>query len=224
VEVGRRLYQAGLVRGADGNFSAVLSQDEILITPSRAAKGFLQPEDLLVIDRQGRVKRGSQIPSLETAFHLAAYQERDDIGAVVHAHPPRTIAFTVAGKQIPSMVLPEFEILFPNGVPVIEYETPATDRLAEKLRPFLRDHDLVVLDHHGILSIGLDVYDSWMKVEHIEACMEILLLAESVGGIQPLPDNKLQELEEIRRKVLAARTSIPVVSDLMTGEASGRIS
>lgn len=205
VEVGRRLYQAGLVRGADGNFSAALDQEEILITPSRAAKGFLHPDDLVVIDRQGQVKRGSCSPSLETAFHLAAYAEKD-VGAVVHAHPPRTIAFTVAGIDLPTGILPEYEILFPRGVPVVGYETPATGRLAEKLRPYLREFDVIVLDHHGILATGLDVYDAWMKVEHLEACMEILMFAEALGGALPLPNEKLRELEDIRRQVLAART------------------
>jgi L-fuculose-phosphate aldolase len=206
VEVGRRLYQAGLVRGADGNFSAALDREEILITPSRAAKGFLHPDDLVVIDRQGRLKRGSCSPSLETAFHLAAYGERADTGAVIHAHPPRTIAFTVAGRELPTGILPELEILFPHGVPVIGYETPATERLADKLRPYLVEFEVLILDHHGILAAGVDVFDAWMKVEHVEACLEILMYAEALGGARQLPDEKLGELSEIRRKVLAVRT------------------
>jgi L-fuculose-phosphate aldolase len=206
VEIARRLYQAGWIRGADGNVSVRLSGDEILITPTRAAKGFLNSEDLVVIDLEGGLLRGDLEPSLEARFHLATYQQREDVLAVVHAHPPTTIAFTVAGRDIPRGVLPEMELLFPGGVPVIPYETPATQDLADEIAPVIREHDVIVMAHHGTITVGADVFDAWMKIEHLEACMEVFFLAECLGGARKLPQAKIDELGEIRKRVLAAKT------------------
>jgi L-fuculose-phosphate aldolase len=206
VEIAKRIYQAGYIRGADGNISIRLSEDKILITPSRAAKGFMRPDDMVVVNLQGELLKGDLNPSAETAFHLAAYEERLDISAVIHAHPPMVVAFTVAHKPIPTGVLPEIEVLFPGGIPVIPYETPGTQTLAEKVKPIIREHDITVMAHHGTIAVGEDVFDAWMKTEHLEACMEILFLAERLGGSQKLPEEKLVELEEIRRRVLEAKT------------------
>ena len=206
VEIARRMYQAGWMHGSDGNLSIRLSEDEILMTPTRTAKGFMEPEDLVVVDKKGELIRGDLQPSLEVLFHLAAFRVRDDITSVVHAHPPMTIAFTVAGVEIPSGVLPELEVLFPKGIPVMPYETPATQGLADQIEPILREQDLVVMSHHGTITVGKDVFDAWMKVEHLEACMEVLFLAECLGGAKKLPAEKLAELEAIRKRVLAAKT------------------
>jgi L-fuculose-phosphate aldolase len=206
VEIAKRLYQAGYIRGADGNLSIRLSDEKILITPSRSAKGFMRPEDMLVINLGGELIKGNLRPSSETAFHLAAYQERSDISSVIHAHPPMAIAFTVAKMDIPTGVLPELEVLFPGGIPVVPYETPGTQALGEKIRPVIREHDITVMAHHGTIAVGEDVFDAWMKTEHLEACMEIIFLAESLGGSHKLPQDKLVELEEIRRRVLEVKT------------------
>jgi L-fuculose-phosphate aldolase len=208
VEIASRLYRAGYIRGADGNLSIRLSDEKILITPSRSAKGFMKPEDMLVINIEGELLKGNLRPSSETAFHLGAYQERSDITSVIHAHPPMAVAFTVAGMDIPMGVLPELEVLFPGGIPVVPYETPGTQDLADRLRPVIREHDIAVMAHHGTIAVGEDVFDAWMKTEHLEACMEILFLAESLGGSHKLPEEKLVELEEIRRRVLQTKTRI----------------
>jgi len=206
VEIAKRLYQAGYIRGADGNLSIRLSDEKILITPSRAAKGFMQPEDMVIVNLEGQLLKGNLRPSAETAFHLTAYKERPDISSVIHAHPPMAVAFTVAQMDIPLGVLPELEVLFPGGVPVVPYETPGTQALAEKISPVIREHDIAVFANHGTIAVGEDVFDAWMKTEHLEACMEILFLAESLGGSHKLPKEKLVELEEIRRRVLEAKT------------------
>ena len=206
VEVGKRLYQAGYIRGADGNLSVRMTHDEVLITPSRSAKGFLDPKDLVVVDLQGNLIAGGRQPSLETFFHLAIYREREEVRAVVHAHPPRTIAFTVANRDIPQDVLPEITILFPHGVPVIPYETPATERLGEEIRTAINIADAVILSHHGIIGVGQDIYEAWATIEHVEACVEVLSIASTLGGITSLPRHKLHELEGIRTLVQEARS------------------
>ena len=154
IEITNRLSSRGLIRAAGGNLSVRLNEEEFLITPTHLAKGFLREEDIVVIDLQGHLVRGENAPSTDVAFHLAAYAARPDAEAVVHAHPLITTAFTVAGREIPTGILPEFEIFFPDGVPVVPYNTPYSRDLAEVCQPYLKLYDTIVLGHHGTLSLG----------------------------------------------------------------------
>lgn len=200
IEITNRLSSRGLIRAGGGNLSVRLNEDEILITPTRLAKGFLREDDIVVVNGKGIIVRGDRPPSTDTAFHIAAYKTRPDAEAVVHAHPLITTAFTVAGKEIPGGILPEFEIFFPRGVPTVPYETPATRDLAETCRPYLKEFDLVVLAHHGTLSLGHSLTMAWMATEHLETCMEVLFYAECLGGANPLPESKVNLLREIHRQ------------------------
>ena len=123
-EVARRMYNAGFMAGSDGNLSAILGDNEILITPSRLCKGFLRPEDIVKIDKLGNQLEGDLPVTTEKAVHLAAYEERPDICAVAHTHPPILVAFTVAGLNLPHSILPEIEMLFGGRVPLGYYKDP----------------------------------------------------------------------------------------------------
>lgn len=200
IEITNRLSSRGLIRAGGGNLSVRLDGESYLITPTRLAKGYLRENDIVVIDQNGRLVRGDRPPSMDTAFHLAAYRARPDADAVVHAHPLITTAFSVAGKAIPEGILPEFEIFFPRGVPVVPYETPASQDLTETCQPFLKDHDLIVLAHHGTLSLGRSLTLAWMATEHLETCMEILFYAECLGGAQPMPEEQVNLLRDIHKR------------------------
>jgi len=200
IEITNRLSSRGLIRAAGGNLSVRLNEAEILITPTRLAKGYLREEDIVVVDRQGHTVRGSLPPSMDTRFHLAAYEARPDAKAVVHAHPLITTAFTVAGKTIPTGILPEFEIFFPNGVPTVPYETPASQDIIDLCRPFITQFDIIVMSHHGTLSVGHSLTMAWMITEHLETCMEVLFYAECLGGANPLPEEKVNLLRELHRR------------------------
>ncbi len=200
-EVGRRLYQSGLAVGSDGNLSALLNDEEILITPSRVCKGFMEPDDIIKIDRRGNKLSGLLPPSLETAMHLAAYEERADICAAVHAHPPVSVAFTVAGVAMPQCVLPEVEVLFGGEIPVAEYATPGGPALADSIRSHIRKKDVVVLAHHGMFAVGHDIYQAFMKMEHAEATAKVIFYARQLGGVKKLSEASLEGLRALRQKL-----------------------
>ncbi|MCX6358056.1 MAG: class II aldolase/adducin family protein, partial [Candidatus Aureabacteria bacterium] len=101
VEVCRRMYARGLISGSDGNVSIRLGSDRVLSTPSGCNKGFIAPADLIITDMDGRRLQGSRKPTTELFMHLEAYRQRPDIGAVIHAHPPYTVAFSIAGQKLP---------------------------------------------------------------------------------------------------------------------------
>ena len=200
IEITNRLSSRGLIRAAGGNISVRMNETEFLITPTRLAKGYLREEDIVVVDKQGHILRGNIPPSMDTRFHLAAYETRPDAEAVVHAHPLITTAFTVAGKTIPTGILPEFEIFFPKGVPTVPYETPASQDIIDLCRPYIAQNDIIVMSHHGTLSVGHSLTMAWMITEHLETCMEVLFYAECLGGANPLPVEKVNVLREIHRR------------------------
>src|SRR5919201_1739104 len=97
VKIGRLLYERGLIVAGDGNISARLSEELIITTPSGACKGMLEPEDMVVVDMDGRVRGGSRKPPGEFKMPRAFSKNRPDARAVVHAHPPTAVACTLAG-------------------------------------------------------------------------------------------------------------------------------
>jgi len=202
-EVASRLYQAGFMAGSDGNISTIVSDTEILITPSRLCKGFMKPEQMIKIDRQGNKIAGDLPPTSESAMHLAAYEERPDICSVIHCHPPLLVAFTVAGLDLPSKILPEIEVIFGGKIPVAPYATPGGKEVADSLRPFIREkvNSVVILDHHGVIGVGQDVYQASMKVEHAEASARVIYYARQLGGEKPLPTESMGKLQEVHKRI-----------------------
>jgi L-fuculose-phosphate aldolase len=209
-EIAHRLYLDGFMSGSDGNLSTILSDNEILVTPSRLCKGFLKPEQIVKIDRQGKQLTGDYPSTTEVAMHLAAYEERPDICSVVHCHPPILIAFTVAGLSLPEAILPEIELMSGGKLPLAEYATPGSTALADSIRKNIRDraNSLVMLDHHGILSVGQDISQAAIKVENAESAAKVILYARLLGGVHPLPSDALAKLREARKNIMEMESQI----------------
>src|SRR5512136_2729592 len=153
VEVCRRLHERRLIGAGEGNVSCRLGEDRLLVTPSGTNKGYLRPGDLLVVDLEGKVRRGRGRPSTELRMHLAAYAARPDAGAVVHAHPLTAVAFTVAGLPPPNDLLPE-AVLVLGRVAVASFATPGTDEVPASLEPLWGSSDVFLLERHGALALG----------------------------------------------------------------------
>ena len=107
VHYSKLIYERSLSSATDGNLSCKIADERILITPSGLHKGFLTEEDLVVIDLEGKKLSGKNLPSSEYNTHLYIYKNRKDVEAIVHAHPPYCIAFTVAGVPLDTEALPE---------------------------------------------------------------------------------------------------------------------
>lgn len=179
--------------------SVRIARDRILVTPSGANKGFVEPSDLVITDLDGRVVKGKARPSSEILVHLAAYRVRPDIRAVVHAHPPTAIAFTIAGISLAQCVIPE-SILTLGFVPTARYETPSTEALAAEVERLLVDHDVVMMDRHGSVTLGRDVFEAYDRLEALEHTAWITYLAKGLGPVRSLPG---EEVERLRRLAAA---------------------
>src|SRR5438874_1917259 len=99
-EIGRRIYAKGFAAANDGNITIRLNDRQVLCTPTMVSKGYLKPDDLCVVDYEGKQLRGTRKRSSEILLHLSVYKHNPEINAVVHCHPPHATAFAVAGEPI----------------------------------------------------------------------------------------------------------------------------
>jgi L-fuculose-phosphate aldolase len=205
VRVGRLLWERGYVAATDGNLSVRLGTDRLLVTPSGVSKGFLSADDLVVIGLDGEPVpsyrgRGGD-PSSEILMHLEAYRQRADANAVVHAHPPIATAFSIAGISLARCVIPEVVVTL-GGIPTTGYATPGTDEVPSSIRLAICDHDALILDHHGSLTIGRTLWEAYLRLEKVEHAAQITLAARQLGQVNQLTPEAVRKLEEKRREFL----------------------
>jgi L-fuculose-phosphate aldolase len=203
VEAGRLCYEQGLMPANNGNISARMGQDRIVITPSTLCKGRLELDDLLVIDLDGNLlkadPRKKRRISSETPMHLEVYRQRPDVRAAIHAHPAHATALTVAGIPFPVDVLSELlEALGP--VPTTDFATPSTDENAYAIREHIAGHDAVLIRNHGAITVGRDLDEALVNLERIEHVARVAVLAQGLGEIQRLPPEMIEKLRELRKK------------------------
>lgn len=195
-EIGRRLWNRGLVSANDGNLSIRLAPDRILCTPSGISKGFLAPEDLIITDMDG-VAISAGKASSELKMHLEIYRQRKDVNAVVHAHPPHATAFALQGRVPPRFVMAEMEVLL-GPMALLPYKSPGTVEFAEAFREQLQNFEVFILSNHGATCIGKTLEDAWHRMESLDQSCKILLLAEQTGKLVEIPDAMRIVLEQQR--------------------------
>lgn len=200
VTIGQRLAQRGMVAGTDGNISVRLDADRILITPSGVAKGYLTAEDLVLVDISGKKLQGKPEPSTEMRMHLFVYQNRPEIQACVHAHPPYSTSFAVAGLELPDDILPEV-VLFVGKIPLTDYAPPGTDEVPRSLAPHIESTNAFLLRNHGLLTIGRSLDEAYNRMETVEQLAKITHLARQLGAVNSLPSDDFCRLEKIRTKL-----------------------
>ena len=208
LHVCRRLYERGLVAGTDGNVSVRLASDRILATPTGMSKGFLAADDLVVCDLQGRQVSGKRRLTTEIKIHLAVYTERQDVCAVVHAHPPHATAYAVARRPLEERLMPEAYIAV-GKVALTEYGTPSTPELEASIRPAVHEHDAILLANHGAVTLGRDLSSAYHRMEALEQLARISMLTQVLGGGQRLTPEEIARLEAIRGVYGGAPANLP---------------
>ena len=125
-EIGKRIYNDGFVAANDGNISVKVDDNTFFATPTGVSKGYMTPDMICKVDGKGNLKEPNKWrPSSEFKMHLRVYQERPDVNAVVHAHPPIATSFAIAGIPLDKLIMPE-AVIFLGAVPIAEYGTPST--------------------------------------------------------------------------------------------------
>ncbi len=182
LQVSRHLYQKGLIAGADGNISVrVEPKGPFLITPSGFHKGFLTEEDLILIDPSGNVLEGRFRPSSEVSMHLEIYAADPKIQAVVHAHPPWTLALSLAGHDFSRHLLIEGQMIL-GSVPVVGFYSPGTMELARAVGEAAKSACAAVLERHGAVTWAGGLQKAFSLMECLEHNARITAIAYQLGA------------------------------------------
>ncbi|MBI1389082.1 MAG: class II aldolase/adducin family protein [bacterium] len=200
VEIGRRVWTKGWVAANDGNISFKVSDNEFVCTPTGVSKGFMEVGDLLVVDRHARKISGGPLkPSSEIKMHFYVYDQRPDVNAVVHAHPPTSTGFAVAGLSLDACALPEVVALM-GQIPLADYGLPSTDEIPKSIDPYIKTNSAVLLANHGALAWGKDLMQAYYRMETMEHFANILLTAVQLGKVNLFTDKQVEALEGLRAR------------------------
>ena len=221
VEVGRRLHARAYVASNDGNISARVGDNLLLTTPKGVSKGFMTPDMMVTTDLEGRKVAGERDASSELLMHLAVYQSRPDVHAVVHAHPPVATGFAVAGIPLDRAVLAEVVTTL-GSIPIADYGTPSTSELADEVNKYIKAHDGLLLANHGALTTANELFAAYYKMETIEHFARISLVARLLGRERILSREEVMRLQDLRGNYgIAAPAPICADDDGTEGDPGG---
>ena len=196
--VGKLLYDRGYVAANDGNISVRVGEGRLLITPSGVSKGRMTPDMLLVTDLDGTVIEGNRHPSSEGKMHLEVYRGRPDVNAVVHAHPPVSTAFAVCRRGLETPYLSELVAGLGQVPCTPSFAMLSTEEVPQSVRPYLADHNALLLANHGALAWGGDLWEAFDRLETVEHTAKIVLNAQLLGGGIPLTEEDVVRLQGLR--------------------------
>lgn len=198
-DICHKMWQLGWVAANDGNISVKLNDGTFLATPTGISKSFITPEKLVRINEKGEVLEGlpGYKPSSEIKMHLRCYKEREDVGAVLHAHPPTATGYAVANIPLDEYSMIETVIAI-GAIPVTPYGTPSTHEVPDSIAPYLGEHDVVLLQNHGALTVGTDVLTAYYRMETLELFAKISLNARLLGGAKEISRENIDVLIGMR--------------------------
>ncbi len=194
-----KVYEKNFVSAYDGNLSVRTSNGTVLITRSAVCKGEVTAADILEINMSGEIVNGSGKISTENKLHLFLYQNRNDVKAIIHAHPVYATAFASARESLDRAVFPEV-ILTLGRIPLCKYATPSTDELPESLKNHLGYANVFLLENHGAVSVGVNIKQSYYRMEKLEHTAKTMFIANKLGGVKELPKYKLDVLYSVAEK------------------------
>lgn len=198
-EIGDRIYKKGFAAANDGNISFRYSDREVVCTPTQICKGFMKPEDLCVVDMEGKQIAGNRKRTSEIMLHLAIMKSRPDVKSVVHCHPPHATAFGIAREPVPQCVLPEVEI-FLGDVPITKYAIPGGTDFADTILPYVAKSNVIILANHGTVSYGETVEKAYWWTEVLDAYCRMLMLARGLGSVNYFTEPEARDLLALKQK------------------------
>lgn len=191
VEILRRIYDQGLTTTSGGNISILDDNGKMWITPKGVDKGTLTVDDIICVHSDGTVE-GRHEPSTEYPFHRMIYAARPDLRALVHAHPPALVSFSIVRKLPDTHINPQsHEICAP--VAYATYATPGSETLGANIAStFAAGFNSVMLENHGVVTGGVDLVEAFQRFETLEYCAQINIHARGLGPFHTLTDDQIE--------------------------------
>lgn len=189
-----KIYKSGLTTTSGGNVSIIDDHGDIWVTPSAIDKGSLRPSDIMVIRKDGAIE-GRHKPSSEYPFHKAIYECRPDIKAIIHAHPPALVSFSIV-RQIPNTnIIPQAKNIC-GGIGYAPYQLPGSQGLGMVIaEQFEKGFEAVIMENHGTVVGGTDLKDAFQRFETLEFCGRTILFGNMIGKPNYLTDKQIEEFE-----------------------------
>jgi L-fuculose-phosphate aldolase len=208
VRYAQQIHQCGWVANHDGNLSARLNDSLLLCTPTAQSKGEVGLEQLIVVDEKNTVISGTRRVFSELQLHRAAYRARNEIGCVIHAHPPTATGFAVAGITLDPPFMAEPIVSLGKTIPLVPFFPPKDERLDAAIEKALAISDVVLLANHGVLAVGATLEQAFLRIELVEHLAKIALVARQLGGPIPLDASVVESLAKKGRPSSAAEGRI----------------
>lgn len=207
-----KIYKSGLTTTSGGNISIIDENGDVWVTPSAIDKGTLRASDIVCVRNDGSIE-GRHKPSSEYPFHIAIYKNRPDVKAVVHAHPPALVSFSIV-RQIPDTnVIPQAKhICGPIGY--APYALPGSKELGDVIaEEFKKGVNAVVMENHGTVVGGTDLSDAFQRFETLEFCARTLINGSTIGKPNYLSDEQIKEFENQIPHLLPEMKKVSYPSD-----------
>ncbi len=202
VEMMDRVYRYGMTTTSGGNLSLLDEDGTMWITPGGVDKGALRRDDIVQVFPDGTIS-GRHKPSSEYPFHRAIYEARPDVRAIVHAHPPTLVSFSAVRKPVQTRVVPNAYLIC-GECPVVPYALPGSEELGRNIaRQFGEGDNVVLLENHGTVTVGSDIFEAFMRFETLDFCARLEVRAARLGDVRLLNDN---EIAEVHRKTPVIET------------------
>lgn len=199
VMIMERIYGYGMTTTSGGNLSIKDENGDVWITPAGIDKGSLTNKDIVRVKYDGTVI-GKQRPSSELPFHLSTYKQRPDVRAVLHAHPPALVSFSIVRKIPDTRLIPDVNLVC-GEVGIAKYGLPGSDDLGEKIAEVLRQGiNTVILENHGIVVVGKDLFEAFMAFETLDFSARLEINARRIGNPVSLTP-KYVEISKQKRHV-----------------------
>lgn len=194
----RRLYRQGLTTTSGGNISLKVSDEIIVITPSATDKGRMKWREVGIMNLDGDNLTPELKPSIEHEMHLSIYRKKDDVSAIVHAHPLFASAFTAMKGTIDTNLTSEAKAVCGDPC-VVPYALMGTEELASLASECILKSDILLLENHGILTTGSSLLQAFDKIEVLENAAKMTMIVEMTGKKKPLNRSRIRELERLFR-------------------------
>lgn len=190
VTIMERIYHNGMTTLSGGNLSIREDNGDIWITPAGVDKGKLMPRDIMQVRADGTVE-GPHAPSSELPFHRALYAQRPDLRAIVHAHPPALVSFSIV-RQIPdTSIIPQAQRIC-GSVGYASYALPGSEQLGQNIAAaFARGYNVVLLENHGTATGGSNLLEAFQRLETLDFCARTLVRGHSLGPVSSLSETDL---------------------------------
>lgn len=193
-EIISRIYNRGLTTTSGGNISILDDAGQIWVTPSGVDKGSLKQSDIMCVQPDGQVL-GKHTPSSEFPFHKAIFEIRPDVRAIIHAHPPALVSFSIVRDFPNPNVIPQAKAIC-GEIGYAPYELPGSQELGDSIAAeFAKGFNAVIMENHGTVIGGKDLQEAFERFETFEFSARTLIKARMIGEPKFLSDDQIESFE-----------------------------